>query len=114
MLVLAALIALPSVLSYGYYGYAYPNQQYWNAETRMGAYGSSFGYAQGMYDYVSPPIALTGLGHQYSVSNVRDAVYPQYPVTHFSNAYRPYYGYPYRSYGNPAWEAYRWGTWNAR
>lgn len=105
MVALAALFVLPGALayrtvysSYGSYG-----------QPRIGAYTTSYTYAQGMYDYVSPPIGLTRYGADYYYgSNIRSAVYPQYPVARVPNLYQPYYGYPYGSYGNYAWMRYKY------
>ena len=104
LVVLLTVVALPAAFAYPV---TYPYPSYFNEGTpRMGAYTTSFPYAQGFYDYVSPPIALTRYGADYSIYNIRDAVYPEYPAVRVPNIYRPYYGYPYASYGTPVYMRY--------
>jgi hypothetical protein len=87
-LFLLALAALPALS----YSVAYASEY---GQPRIGAYYSYTAYNQGMYNYVSPPVALTRYGSDYYISNIRTAVYPQYPFTYMATIDRPYMGYPY-------------------
>ncbi len=95
LIVVGALMALATLMSA--HAYVYPVEY---GQPRIGAYTSTFPSAQGMYDYLSPPVALTRYGADYHLSNIRQAVYPRYPVTYIPNMHRPYYGYPY-GFGSP-------------
>jgi hypothetical protein len=110
VVLLSLIVALPAALAYPV---SYPYPSYFNyGQARMGAYTAQYQYAQGFYDYVSPPIALTRYGADYNIYNIRDAVYPEFPAVRVPNIYEPYYGYPYASYGNPVNLRYQpYGTW---
>ncbi len=112
LVALVALVATAMVPATLAYPVSYPYPSYFNyGQTRMGAYTTQYPYAQGFYDYVSPPFALTRYGADYSIYNIRDAVYPEYPAVRVPNIYQPYYGYPYRSYANPV--SYRYQTYRS-
>ncbi len=111
-LVTAALLAI-ALAPAAFAGTVYSG--YATHETRLGAYTSSsyastWGWGQGFYDYLSPPIATYRYGAQYHWgSNIRDTAYTGYP-TRVPNQYQPYYGYPFRNYPSQAWEYTRqWG-----
>ncbi len=113
MVVLAAILLLPSTLAYCGSSYcggtAYPNAQYVGyGQPRIGAYTAQFPVDQGMYNYISPPLGLTRYGADYNIYNIRDPVYPDYGVARVANLYQPYYGYPYGSYGSESWMRYKY------
>ncbi len=105
----AALTLIPATLAYNYH-VTRPYGAYFDGGIpRIGAYSSTWGYGQGMYNYVSPPIGLTRYGAAYHWgSNVRWQLYPQYPSLMAPGHFRPYYGYPYASFGSPYWEHYKY------
>ncbi len=109
MAVLFALLAMVPAMAYSSGDNTYPYTPYWTGgQTRIGAYTTTWDYAQGFFNYVSPPIASYRYGAPYHWgSNIRSPVYPAYSAR-VPNIYRPYYGYPYRSYGNPAWIYYNY------
>jgi hypothetical protein len=74
------------------YSTVYPMEY---GQPRIGAYTSVFPYNQGMYNYLTPPIALTRYGAEYDITNIRTAIYPQFPFTYHATITRPYMGYPY-------------------
>ncbi len=84
---LAITLATPA-LSYTVYPVEY-------GQHRVGAYTSIFPPAQGFYNYVAPPTALTRYGQEYHIWNLRTVVYPSYPYTYAATIHRPYFGYPY-------------------
>jgi len=107
-IVLLALVLVPSSLAYGY-NTATPYPYYFGyGQPRVGAYTTQFPYAQGMYNYVSPPIGLTRYGADYYITNLREPVYPEFGIARVPNLYRPYYGYPYGSYGSQSWTYYKY------
>jgi hypothetical protein len=91
-IIMAALFAILTATGALAYSTVYPTEY---GQPRMGAYSAVVPYGQGMYNYLSPPIALTRYGSDYHISNLRTAVYPNYPVTYLPTMHRPYMGYPY-------------------
>jgi len=103
-LMAAAFVLITAVAAHAYtYAHTYEYGQ-----PRIGAYYSVSGYAQGMYDYVSPPVALTRYGADYHIDNIRLAAYPNYPTTYLPTMQRPYFGYPYGFGRTPtvSWNSY--------
>ena len=99
MIAAFALVAIPAALAYNTY------TGYYGSIPSIGVYTTSGQYAQGFYDYVSPPISLPGYS-DYDIFNVRDAIYPEFPTARIPNIYRPYYGYQYASYNMPVNDCY--------
>ena len=91
-IVLIAALAIVASVSALAYTTVYPMEY---GQHRIGAYTSISPYGQGFYNYMTPPIALTRYGNDYSISNIRTAVYPNYPYTYLPSMQRPYFGYPY-------------------
>jgi|GEM_PF-2079576 len=108
LMALFAFSILPATLA-AWGGTTYPYASYWQTgQTRIGAYTSTWDWNQGLYDYVSPPIATYRYGAQYNYGfNIRDPQYLQYP-SRITNIYKPYYGYPYNGYGNSYWTHLRY------
>lgn len=105
---LAVIAMLPVALAYDY-GITVPNTQYWNYQTRIGSYSTNLGWGHGFYNYVSPPVMLRKYGANYHWgSNVRWSAQTSYPARTWPSHYTAYAGYPYRAYGNPYWESYRY------
>lgn len=96
---MVAAVAAVSSMNATAYSTVYPTEY---GQHRIGAYSSTFPYEQGMYNYIAPPTALTRYGADYHISNIRSAVYPQYPFTLNVNLHRPYFGYPYGTDRVPA------------
>lgn len=103
---LLVLAVLPAALAYPV-NYPYPNS-FTNGQTigayttQMGAYSMQDPYAEGFYDYNSPPIGLTHYGADYNINNIRFAIYPNFPATNVPSRYDPFYGYDAYSY--PSYE----------